>query len=122
MEIVCLEGFGDDKLNMLGEGRSLAGDEGMEKVHEGLGRQGGTSAEHLGSEGSVGAERNGPPACQNNCALYRRSFVNDLTLECSLSCMIPQSHNHAICTGSLAVGQKHLPIEFGWTSPAGSRL
>ena len=39
MEIVCPDGFGDNKLNVLGEGRPLAGDEGVEKVHWCVGDQ-----------------------------------------------------------------------------------
>ena len=61
MEIVCLEGFVDDKLNMLGEGRSLAGDEGMEKVHEGLGRRGGISTKHLGMKDPLALNVMGRP-------------------------------------------------------------
>ena len=37
--IVCLDGFGDPKLNTRGEGRSLEGDEGVEKVHWDVGDQ-----------------------------------------------------------------------------------
>lgn len=53
------------------------------------------------------------PFCvENNCALYRGLFANDLTLEYSLGYMIPQSQSLAIYTGLPVVGKKRVPWMF----------
>ena len=99
---------------MLGEGRSLAGDEGMERVACGVGE--GPRPSAFPSEGSVGAERNGPPARQKQLcpappALRERPHAR-VFVELHDTPVSQPRYLHPFARRR----PKHIPIEFGWTS------